>query len=233
MIHPTRTELRQLRERAASVANSVGILKARRLALIRGFLESVRPLVRSREAIRSDYARAIGELQLSTGHEGMAFIDALAATAGRPVGVDVEERNVMGVQYRDLTIHGPFVRAPNERGHDYTLTTPHLDESIHGFESVLESLLEIAAFESKLKMLGEEILRVTRRTRVLEERIMPRLQRQIRSIAQYLGEREREAHYRLKKFKQDREAGATTGWRRTPVTSPLKRDEWPPSRPWS
>ena len=62
---------------------------------------------------------------------------------------------------------------------------------------------------------------------------MPRLQRQIRSIAQYLGEREREAHYRLKKFKQDREASATTGWRRTPVTSPLKRDEWPPSRPCS
>ena len=60
-------------------------------------------------------------------------------------------------------------------------------------------------------MLGGEILRVTRRTRVLEERIMPRLQRQIRAIAQYLGEREREAHYRLKKFKQDREAGRTGG----------------------
>lgn len=211
MIHPTRTELRMLRERAASIANSVAILKARRLALIRGFLESVRPLVRSREAIRSDYARALEELHLSEGHEGMAFVESLAATAERPVGVDVEERNVMGVRYRDLTVYGPFVRKPQERGHDWTATTPHLDESIHGFETILESLLEIAAFESKLKMLGEEILRVTRRTRVLEERVLPRLRRQIRTIVQYLGEREREAHYRLKKFKQDRGSTIAAG----------------------
>lgn len=38
IIHPTRTNLLLLRERAASVANSVGILKARRQALIREFL---------------------------------------------------------------------------------------------------------------------------------------------------------------------------------------------------
>ena len=206
MIHPTRTNLLLLREKVASVANSVAILKARRQALIRGFLESVRPFVRSRDAIRRDYAVAIAELRLSRGHEGMASIEALAATAGREVGVDVEERNIMGVRYRDLTVYGPFARRPDERGHDYTVTTPHLDESIHAFESVLESMLEIAAFESRLKMLGEEILRVTRRTRILEERVLPRLQSQIHSIAQYLGEREREAYYRLKKFKTDRKA---------------------------
>ena len=211
MIHPTRTELRQLRDQASSVTDSVGILRARRLALIRAFLASVRPLLRSREAIRGDYARAIRELALSEGHEGMALIEALAATAGRPVGADVEERNAMGVRYRELQIYGPFVRGPAERDHDYTLTTPHLDESIHGFESVLESLLELAAFESKLKMLGEEVQRVTRRTQVLEERELPRLKRQIRAIAQYLGERERESHYRLKKFKQDRESRRARG----------------------
>lgn len=212
MIHRTRMELRRLREHAASIDNSVAILKARRLALIRGFLESVRPLVRSREAIRNDYARALDELHLSEGHEGMASIESLAAIAERPVGVDVEERNVMGVRYRDLAVYGPFVRAPQERGHDYTVTTPHLDEAIHGFEGILESLLEVAAYESKLKMLGEEILRVTRRTRVLEERVLPRLRGEIRTIGQYLGEREREAQYRLKKFKQDRDSvglGAT------------------------
>jgi len=198
-------ELRRLRERAASVENSVAILKARRLALIRAFLESVRPLVRSREAIRDDYARAIDELHLSAGHEGMAFIESLTANAERPVGVDVTERNAMGVRYRDLAVSGPFVRAPQERGHDYTVTTPHLDEAIHGFETVLASLLEIAPYESKLRMLGGEILRVTRRTRVLEARVLPGLRRQVRTIVQYLGEREREAHYRLKKFKRDKE----------------------------
>lgn len=205
MIHPTRTDLRELRDKAASVTNSVAILKARRHALIRGFLESIRPFVRSRNAIRLDYARAIGELQLSEGSEGMAAIESLAALAERAVGVDIEQRNALGVRYRELTVYGPFVRQPAERGYDYTATTPHLDEATHLFESVLATMLEIAAFESKLKMLGEEILRVTRRTRVLEERVLPRLQASIRRIEQFLGEREREAHYRLKRFKSRRD----------------------------
>ncbi len=206
MIHPTRTELLQLEEKAASVANSVAILKARRQALIRAFLDSVRPYVRSRHSIRSDYGRALGELHLSEGHEGAGWVESLAAVSGREVGVEVTERNALGVRYRELTAYGPFVRSPDERGYDYTMTTPHLEESIHGFESVVEAMLEVAAFESKLKMLGEEILRVTRRTRVLEERVLPRLRTEIRSIVQFLGEREREAHYRLKKFKTGREA---------------------------
>lgn len=204
MIHPTRTDLLQLREKAASVGNSIAILKARRHALIRGFLESVRPFVRSRSAVQRDYSRAIEELRLSEGHEGAALVAALAATSAREVGVDVEERNALGVRYHDVAVYGPFLRRPQERGYDYTATTPHLEESIHGFEAVLESLLEIAAFESRLKMLGEEILRVTRRTRVLEERVLPRLRLQIRTIAQYISEREREAHFRLKKFKDSR-----------------------------
>lgn len=204
MIHPTRTDLLQLKEKAASVANSTAILKARRHALIRGFLDSVRPFVRSRDAIRRDYSAALGELHLAEGHEGMALVESIAATAERELGVDVEERNVMGVRYRDLTVYGPFVRSPEDRDYGYSTTTPHLEESVHLFETVLETLLEVAAFESKLKMLGAEILRVTRRTRVLEERVLPRLQAEIRTIVQYIGEREREAHFRLKKFKDSR-----------------------------
>jgi V/A-type H+-transporting ATPase subunit D len=208
MIHPTRTNLLQLRDRAASIGNSVAILKARRQALIRRFLDSVQPFVRSRDAIRSDYGRALLELRLGTGHEGTAAIGSLAATPQRPVGVEVTDRNVMGLRYRELVAYGPFERSPAERGYDYTVTTPHLEEAIHGFEKVLASVLEGAAFESRLKVLGEEIVGVTRRIRVLEERVLPRLRSQVRTIAQYLGERDREAHYRLKRFKSRRATGA-------------------------
>lgn len=209
MIHPTRTDLLQLQEKTVSVANSAAILKARRQALIRGFLESVRPFVQSRDAIRADYGRAIEELRLSLGHEGSAFVAALAALSEREIGVDVEERNLLGVHYRDLVAHGPFVRKPGDRAYDFSVTTPHLEESIHRFETVLETLLEVAAFESRIKRLGEEILRITRRTRVLEERVLPRLRLEARAIEQFLAEREREANYRLKKFKTDRASRRT------------------------
>ena len=206
MIHPTRTNLLLLRERATSVTNSVAILKARRQALIRHFLDSVQPFVRSRDALRSDYGRALAELRLATGHEGSGWVESLAANSGRAVGVEISERNVMGLRYRELVPYGPFERSPAERNYDYSATTPHLEEAIHGFEKVLASMLEIAAFESRLKILGEEILGVTRRIRVLEERVLPHLRSQVRAIAQYLGEREREAHFRLKRFKSRRAA---------------------------
>ncbi len=201
MIHPTRTNLLLLKEKAGSVTNSVAILKARRQALIREFLTSVRPFLNSRDAIKRDYSRALNELHLSQGHEGRGFIESIAAVSDREVGVDVQEKSAMGVRYRDLSVYGPFVLTPEERNYDYTATTPHMEESIYLFEKIVESMLEIATFESKLKMLGEEILHVTRRTRVLEERVLPNLKDQIKIIGQYIGEREREAHFRLKRFK--------------------------------
>ena len=201
MIHPTRTILLQLKEKAASTINSVAILKARRQTLIREFLDSVRPFLRSRDAIKRDYNKALAELSLSKGHEGEALVESLAAMSERELGVDVREKNLMGIRYRELTAYGPFVRSPEERNYDYSTTTPHLEESIYLFETIVESMLEIADFENKLKMLGEEILKVTRRTRVLEERILPKIKAEIKSITQYIGERERETHFRLKKFK--------------------------------
>lgn len=201
IIHPTRTNLLLLKEKARSVTNSIGILKARRQALIREFLNTTLPFLRSRVEIRKTYGKAIEELKLSLGHEGKDCIESIAAITKRELGVEITEKSIWGLKYRDIIIHETPVRSPEERGYDYTSTTPHLDECIHRFESIVETMIEIATFESKLKRLGDEILRITRRIRVLEERIQPDLRVQIKTISQYIGEREREAYYRLKMFK--------------------------------
>lgn len=202
MIHPTRTNLLLLKEKSRSVTNSVGILKARRQALIREFLANTLPFLRSRQDIQAAYGKAISELHLSLGAEGEEVLESIAVVTGRDLGVEIAPRSVMGLKYRDVTVlHSP-VRSPTERGYDYRVTTPHLDEATYLFETIVEEILEIAAFSSKLKRLGEEIVRVTRRVKVLEERVLPALTLQIRTIAQYIGEREREAYYRLKLFKE-------------------------------
>lgn len=201
MIHPTRTNLLLLKEKAQSVYNSVGILKARRQALIREFLSTTVPFLRSREDIRKAYGKAMGELALSLGNEGKESIESISYVTKREVGVEITEKSIWGLKFRDLIMHDSPVRRPDERGYDYLSTTPHLEECSHLFEKIVEAMIEIATFESKLKRLGEEILKTTRRIRVLEERILPDLRKQIRTIAQYIGERERETYYRLKRFK--------------------------------
>ena len=202
MIHPTRTNLLLLKEKSRSVTGSIGILKARRLALIREFLATSAPFLRSRDEVRTAYARALIEMHLSLGHEGEEGIESLENVGGRKLGVEISERSVMGLRYRDVTVPESPVRSPEERGYDYRSTTPHLEEAIHLFENIMAEMLEIAAFESRMKRLGDEIVRVTRRTRVLEERTLPGLHRDIRGIGQYIGERERESYYRLKQFKK-------------------------------
>lgn len=202
MIHPTRTNLLLLKDKGRAVSGSIGILKARRLALIREFLAATLPFMRSRDEVRAAYARALRELHLTLGIEGDEFAESLERIAPRDLGVEIVDRSVMGLHYRDVGFRGEAVRSPPERGYDYRLTTPHLEEALHLFETILGEMLEIAAFESRLKRLGNEIVRTTRRIRVLEERILPGLRREIREIGHYIGERERESHYRLKRFKE-------------------------------
>ncbi len=201
MIHPTRTNLLLLKEKAVSVNNSIGILRARRQALIREFLSAALPFLRTREDIRKAYGKAIGELALSLGHEGRESVESLSLVTKQELGVEMTERSIWGLKYRDVIMHETPLRKPGERGYDYLSTTPHLEECIELFEKIVESMIEIAAFESKLKRLSEEILKTTRRIRVLEERILPELRSQIKAISQYIAERERETYYRLKRFK--------------------------------
>jgi V/A-type H+-transporting ATPase subunit D len=201
MIHPTRTNLLLLKEKSRSVVNSIGILKARKQALIKEFLAATLPFLRSREDIRESYGKALHELALSVGREGREHIESIVLATEREFGVDVIEKSIWGLRYKDILFHDVPVRDPDKRGYDEFSTTPHLEEGTALFEKLLESMLHLAEYESKLKRLGDEIMRTTRRIKVLEEMVLPDIKHQVRTISQYIGERERESFYRLKRVK--------------------------------
>jgi V/A-type H+-transporting ATPase subunit D len=201
MIHPTRTNLLLLKEKSRSVQNSNSILKARRQALIRELLAATAPFLTSRDAVQATYGEAIRELALAQALEGGEMLNSLAAVAERDLGLEVSEGQVMGLRYREVSVRTTLLRNLEGRGYDYRSTTPRLEETLHHFEEILQAMLEIAAYESKLKRLSREVVRVTRRIRVLEERILPELQQQVKTISRFLGEREREATFRLKRFR--------------------------------
>jgi V/A-type H+-transporting ATPase subunit D len=201
IIHHTRTNLLLLKEKASSVINSIGILKARRQALIQEFLNTTVPFLRTRKDIVETYGKALDEIALSLGHMGKNSIESLTFVTARNIGVDIREKSIWGLKYKDVVVNETPVREPDDRGYDYTATTPHLEEGIFLFEKILESMLDIAAFESKLNRLSDEITKITRKIKVLEERILPDLKHQIKTISQYISERERETYFRLKKFK--------------------------------
>lgn len=207
MIHPTRTNLLLLKEKSRSVQNSNAILKARRQALIRELLAATAPFLASRDTVQATYGQAIRELALSLAIEGGEMLNSLAAVAAGDLGLEVSEQRVMGLRYKEVSVGAALLRNLEGRGYDYRTTTPRLEETLHHFEEILAAMLEIAAFESKLKRLGREVVRVTRRIRVLEERVLPELQQQVQTIARFLGERERESTFRLKRFRDLKRPG--------------------------
>lgn len=202
MIHPNRTYLLQQKERKKAVAGSLAILKARRQALIMEFLASARPFLLSRRQISGEYRQAIEELQLAQAQDGKSGVASVAAVSGRPIEVSIEPRNILGVRYKEALVAGAIDTAGTDGfACDPGATAPAVEEASARFRVIVENMLTFAGFESKLKRLARDIGQLSRKSRVLEQRVLPELGRNLRAAVQYIGEREREDHFRLKKFK--------------------------------
>jgi V/A-type H+-transporting ATPase subunit D len=202
MIHPTRTNLLRLKEKSSSVVNSIGILKSRRQALIIEFLKTSAPYLESRKTIRQLYGEGITELFFTLGHEGEVTVDSICGVTARDFGVQITTKKLWGLEYKEISPRDSAVRDINTRNYDFRITTANLEEATWRFEKIVDAILDIAEYDNKLQRLSREIIQTTRRVRVLEERILPKLKNQVKSIVQYLGERERETYFRLKQFKE-------------------------------
>jgi len=202
MIAATRTRLLQLRERRQAVDNCRTILKGRRQALIKEFVALSRPFLQSREAIRTRYGQALSELQQCRAIEGEEQLASLARIKRQPFEVRLREKNLLGLRYLELEMPESAVRELTGRDYNYLATTGHLEEAYARFEELVDDLCELARYEGKFRRLAEELVRLSRRIRILENRVLPGLQGEIHIIVQYLAERDREAYYRLKRFKE-------------------------------
>ena len=79
-------------------------------------------------------------------------------------------------------------------------------EASRAFRRYAEALIRVANTETRLKKIGEEIKKTTRRVNALEQVVIPGIRAQIRFIQQVLEQREREDTFRLKRIKGKIEA---------------------------
>ena len=148
------------------------------------------------------YGEGITELFFSIGHEGESVVDSISEVTAREFGIEITTRKLWGLEYKEISPRDSAVRDINSRNYDIRATTANLEEAAWRFEKIVDAILDIAEYDNKLQRLSSEIIQTTRRVRVLEERILPKLKKQVKSITQYLGERERETYFRLKQFKE-------------------------------
>jgi V/A-type H+-transporting ATPase subunit D len=199
-ISRTRTNLLQLKRKVHIAERGLALLRSKREALVREFFAVMDHVVRSREQMETAIAQAMGSLALALGSDGQAVLRSLGFAAQRHLPIDLIERNVWGVRFPEL--HYPTIaRTLDNRGYSAPGVSAFVDETARRFEMVLELILRSVAVEMRLKKLGTEIKKVTRRINALNEVMIPLLIRQVRTIRRTLEEREREDLFRMKRFK--------------------------------
>jgi len=204
-VSPTRMNLLQRKQQAKIAIQGVDLLKRKRDALVADFFNIVRQSLAARERLTAACQEAYVMLALAKAWEGREALEAAALADRREVLVDIEVRNVWGTKIPEVEVK-EVRRTLLERGHNPATTSARTVESAANFEEVLHAILEVAATEIKLKKIGQEIKKTTRRVNALDQVVIPRLHGEIRFIAAVLEQRAREDVFRLKRIKQKLEA---------------------------
>ena len=144
-------------------------------------------------------------LTLAKALEGREALEVAAIPSQRDITVDIIVRNVWGTKIPDVAV--TEVRRPLlERAQNPVATSARTIESSANFEEVIAAILAVAATEIKLRKIGEEIKKTTRRVNALEQVVIPRLRGETRYISSVLEQRAREDVFRLKRIKKKLEA---------------------------
>jgi len=200
-VSPTRMNYLQRKSQVQLATQGVDLLKNKRDALMKEFFDLLKPLVEAREKMARELGEAWEALVLSLAFEGKNALESAALAAQRDVDLPVEVQNIWGV----LVPHAKekdWNRRLFERGYSPATTSARVDKTAKQFEKFLNSILEMAPLLFKVRKLGEEIRKTTRRVNALEQRVIPQRQEELGYIQSTLEQREREDIFRLKRIKQ-------------------------------
>jgi len=205
LISPTRMNLLQRKNQLRVAQQGVDLLKRKRDALVSEFFQVVRQALVARDRLNAIAEKAYVVLSLAKAVEGRQALEAAALADRRPVLVDVEIRNIWGIKVPEVRVQR-IRRTFLERGLSPTAVSVRTLESAEAFEEVLDAILEVASTELRLRKIGEEIKKTTRRVNALEQIVIPRIRAEIRYINDVLEQRAREDIFRLKRIKKKLEA---------------------------
>ncbi len=202
-VSPTRTELLTRKAQIRLAEQGAELLRGKREALVQEFLAEIQSYSSVREALRKALTGATQSLMAALAIDGPEAVASAALAHRRPVSVEVEEENIWGTKVAKAK--SDYTALPWADRVRATMSA-RIDETTEQFEAVVDLVLKVAPVERKLKKLAEEIRKTSRRVNALEQRLLPRLDEQVRYIRGALDQREREDIFRLKRLKQKRSA---------------------------
>lgn len=200
-VSPTRMNLLGRKAQVSLAKQGVDLLKKKRDALVTDFFVVVKNSLASREQLNQTSQQAMELLNLAVAFEGRQPLESAALPGRRDIRLNVSEKNVWGIKIPDLSADS-VVRDQFSRGYSPTASSNRSLKTTDGFEQMIDLLIVVAGSETRLKRLGSEIKKTTRRVNALEQVVIPRIYREMSYIKGVLEQREREDIFRLKMIKR-------------------------------
>ena len=200
-VSPTRMNLLQRRGQLRLAQKGVDLLKKKRDALVAEFFGLVREAMEARKALDQAAKEAYAALLLAQAFDGPEVVAGAALGVPPLEGGEAAAENVWARKGRSLKATSPAGALLSPVG-----TPAYTLEASRAFRRYAEALIRVANTETRLKKIGEEIKKTTRRVNALEQVVIPGIRAQIRFIQQVLEQREREDTFRLKRIKGKIEA---------------------------
>lgn len=196
-IAPTRSNLLQRRDQLNLANRGADLLKRKRDALIGEFFSLVQESLKARRALNSSSREAYFSLFLAKAWDGPEAVESLSLAGNKQLELDIKVQNLFGVKV-------PQIQPP-----EFDKTLPFspvgagartLDAAAQ-FRALTEALIQVAATETRLRLVGEEIKKTSRRVNALEQIVIPGVQAEIRGIRSVLDQRALEETTVLKRIK--------------------------------
>jgi V/A-type H+-transporting ATPase subunit D len=201
-IAPTRSNLLQRRDQLRLANRGADLLKRKRDALIGEFFSLVKESLAARRDLNEASREAYFSLFLANAWDGPEAVRSLSLAEGTQLDVDIKVENLFGVKV-------PQVQPPSFNTDlpfsPITAGARTLDAASQ-FRRLIEALIRVAATETRLRRVGEEIKKTSRRVNALEQIVIPGISQQIRDIRSVLDQRALEEITVLKRIKAKLEA---------------------------
>jgi V/A-type H+/Na+-transporting ATPase subunit D len=196
-IAPTRSNLLQRRDQLRLAIRGADLLKRKRDALIGEFFGLVKVSLEARRQLSKVSKEAYFSLFLAKAWDGPEAVESLSLASKTDLDLDIKVENIFGVKVPQVqppafSTDLPF--SPINAG------ASTLDAAAQ-FRQLTEALTRVAATETRLRRIGEEIKKTSRRVNALEQLVIPGINAQIRDIRSVLDQRALEEVTVLKRIK--------------------------------
>ena len=202
-VAPTRSNLLQRRDQLKLAIRGADLLKRKRDALIGEFFKLVKSALEARRELTKVSQEAYLSLFLANAWDGPEAVKSLSLAESGALEVEITVQNLFGVkvpQVQPPTFEaGELPFSPVEAG------ARTLDAAAQ-FRALTEAIIKVAATETRLRRIGEEIKKTSRRVNALEQLVIPNIGRQIKGIRSVLDQRALEEVTVLKRIKSKLEA---------------------------